>query len=65
LINYVHSTLRSPADRLEQENCKFLISPRIRFAGEVGEQATLFIIDPSGNALEFKGFSDPTQLFAT
>ena len=53
------------ADRLEQENCKFLISPRIRFEGEVGEQATLFITDPSGNALEFKSFADPTQLFAT
>ncbi len=56
---------RSLADRLEQEDCKFLISPRIRFAGEVGEQATLFIIDPSGNALEFKSFADPTQLFST
>lgn len=56
---------RSLADRLEQENCKFLLSPRIRFAGEVGEQATLFITDPSGNALEFKSFSDPARLFAT
>jgi len=56
---------RSLADRLEQERCKFLISPRIRFAGEVGEQATLFVIDPSGNALEFKSFADPTQLFST
>ena len=56
---------RSLADRLEQEDCKFLISPRIRFTGEVGEQATLFITDPSGNALEFKSFADPTQLFAT
>ena len=55
---------RSLADRLEQENCKFLISPRIRFAGEVGEQATLFINDPSGNALEFKSFADSTQLFS-
>lgn len=54
----------SLAGRLEQENCEFLISPRIRFKGEVGEQATLFITDPSGNALEFKSFSDPTQLFA-
>jgi extradiol dioxygenase family protein len=53
------------AANLEQENCKFLISPRIRFQGEVGEQATLFIIDPSGNALEFKSFSTPTQLFAS
>jgi extradiol dioxygenase family protein len=52
-------------DRVEQENCKFLISPRIRFAGEVGEQATLFITDPSGNALAFKSFADSTQLFST
>ena len=56
---------RSLAARLEKENCEFLISPQIRFAGEVGEQATLFINDPSGNALEFKSFADPTQLFAT
>ena len=54
---------RSLADHLEQENCEFLLSPRIRFAGEVGEQATLFITDPSGNALEFKSFADPTRLF--
>lgn len=56
---------RSLADRLEQENSEFLLAPRIRFAGEVGEQATLFIVDPSGNALEFKSFADPAQLFAT
>lgn len=56
---------RSLADRLAQEDFRFLISPRIRFAGEVGEQATLFITDPSGNALEFKSFADPAQLFAT
>ena len=53
------------ADRLEQANCEFLISPRIRFKGEVGEQATMFLYDPSGNALEFKSFADRTQLFAT
>ncbi|MGB5489769.1 MAG: VOC family protein [Woeseiaceae bacterium] len=53
------------ADRLEQAGSKFLISPRIRFQGEVGEQATLFLLDPSQNALEFKSFADPTQLFAT
>jgi uncharacterized protein len=56
---------RSLAERLERENCEFLISPRTRFAGEAGEQATLFITDPSGNALEFKSFADPSQLFAT
>ncbi len=56
---------QSLADRLEQANCRFLISPRIRFKGEVGEQATMFLHDPSGNALEFKSFADPAQLFAT
>lgn len=56
---------QSLAARLEEANCKFLISPRIRFKGEVGEQATLFILDPCGNALEFKSFADTAQLFAT
>jgi len=55
---------RSLADRLVQENCEFMISPRIRFAGEIGEQATLFIADPSGNALEFKSFADSARLFS-
>lgn len=53
------------AAKLESAGCEFRISPRIRFAGEVGEQATMFLLDPSGNALEFKSFADPTQLFAT
>ena len=56
---------RTLADRLEEKNTEFLISPKVRFVGEVGEQATLFMFDPSGNALEFKSFADPTQLFAT
>jgi len=56
---------QSLADRLEQANCESLISPRIRFKGDVGEQATMFLYDPSGNALEFKSFADHTQLFAT
>lgn len=56
---------RALADQLEKANSKFLLSPRIRFEGKVGEQATLFIRDPSGNALEFKSFADPAQLFAT
>ena len=58
------SEWRALTARLEKANCKFLLSPRIRFEGKVGEQATLFIEDPSGNALEFKSFADPTQLFA-
>lgn len=49
--------------RLEQEEVEFLIKPGIRFSGETGEQATLFIQDPSGNALEFKSFKDDSSLF--
>ena len=56
---------RSLATKLEENSTKFLISPRFRFEGEIGEQATLFITDPSGNALEFKSFADPMQLFAS
>ena len=52
------------ADRLQQANCEFLISPKIRFKGEIGEQATMSLHDPAGNALEFKSFRDPGQLFA-
>jgi extradiol dioxygenase family protein len=54
---------RALAERLRAAGVEFLIEPRIRFAGEVGEQATLFVRDPSGNALEFKAFGDPRKLF--
>jgi len=53
------------AERLRSAGTVFLIEPTVRFAGEVGEQATLFFKDPSGNALEFKSFRDPEQIFAT
>lgn len=53
------------ADRLKELETNFLIEPTIRFAGKTGEQATMFFTDPSGNALEFKAFKDPGQLFAT
>jgi uncharacterized protein len=43
---------------------KFIIEPHIRFKGEVGEQATMFFLDPCGNALEFKAFADPSRHFA-
>ena len=46
------------------EGIRWVIEPRIRFPGSPGEQATLFMLDPSGNALEFKAFNDDTQLFA-
>jgi uncharacterized protein len=52
------------ADRLSSQQADFIIQPCIRFQGEVGEQATLFIRDPSGNALEFKSFKDDSQVFA-
>ena len=51
------------AEKLKQSKIKFVIEPYIRFQGEVGEQATMFFCDPSGNALEFKAFKDISQLF--
>jgi extradiol dioxygenase family protein len=52
--------------RLEaDETTRWVIRPKVRFAGEVGEQHTMFLLDPSGNALEFKAFADDAQLFAT
>ena len=53
------------AERLRAANVEFLIEPYVRFAGEVGEQATLFFFDPSGNALEFKSSRDFGQIFAS
>jgi extradiol dioxygenase family protein len=52
------------AARLRAAGERFVIEPGIRFAGMVGEQATMFLFDPSGNALEFKAFKDPSRLFA-
>ena len=52
------------ADRLKGHCIKFVIEPYIRFKGLPGEQATMFFLDPSGNALEFKAFKDIGQLFA-
>lgn len=51
------------ADRLTAANTHFVIQPTVRFKGQVGEQATMFFCDPSGNALEFKAFGDDDQLF--
>ncbi len=52
------------AERLAGAGIHFIIEPGIRFQGQVGEQATMFFLDPAGNALEFKAFRDKTQLFA-
>jgi extradiol dioxygenase family protein len=55
---------RGLATRLRAAGANFLIEPRVRFEGRSGEQATLFVRDPSGNALEFKAFTDDTMVFA-
>ena len=55
---------RALADRLRAAGVAFDIAPHVRFEGQVGEQATMFFRDPSGNALEFKAFDDLGQLFA-
>lgn len=52
------------AERLIAAGVEFVIAPHTRFAGEVGEQSTMFFLDPSGNALEFKAFADDGQVFA-
>jgi extradiol dioxygenase family protein len=52
------------AARLKAANTKFVIEPQVRFKGQPGEQATLFFLDPSGNALEFKAFADDAMVFA-
>jgi len=52
------------ADRLRAAGTDFVIEPHVRFVGEVGEQSTMFLLDPSGNALEFKSFADDAQVFA-
>src|SRR6187455_2180114 len=54
---------RALAARLEAAGTRFVIEPTIRFAGQAGEQATMFLLDPSGNALEFKAMADPAKLF--
>ena len=52
------------AERLRSRETTFVIEPYVRFKGQVGEQATMFLLDPCGNALEFKAFKDIGQLFA-
>lgn len=53
------------AEKLKSNGTDFIIEPYIRFKGEAGEQATMFFLDPSGNAIEFKSFKDFKQIFAT
>jgi len=55
---------KSLAERLEAASVEFVIPPTIRFEGQPGEQATMFLLDPAGNALEFKAMADPANLFA-
>jgi extradiol dioxygenase family protein len=53
------------ADRIRSAGVAFVLEPRIRYAGHPGEQATMFLLDPSGNALEFKSFKHPEHVFTT
>ena len=53
------------AERLRAAGTRFVIEPYVRFAGEPGEQWTMFLLDPAGNAIEFKAFADDAQVFAT
>lgn len=55
---------RGLAERLRDAGTRFVIEPTVRFAGQPGEQATMFLLDPSGNALEFKAMARPENLFA-
>jgi extradiol dioxygenase family protein len=55
---------RALADKLVRAGIRFIVEPHVRFKGEVGEQSTMFFLDPSGNALEFKAFADPSRVFA-
>lgn len=55
---------RALAERLVNADVTFVIPPTVRFEGQPGEQATMFLLDPAGNALEFKAMSDPAKLFA-
>jgi extradiol dioxygenase family protein len=52
------------AGKLQEAGTKFVIEPYVRFKGEAGEQWTMFLLDPAGNALEFKAFADDSQVFA-
>lgn len=54
---------RALAEKLESAGTEFVIEPTIRFEGQAGEQATMFLLDPAGNALEFKAMADPAKLF--
>ncbi len=53
------------AERLRRAGISFVIEPTVRFRGQAGEQATMFFLDPSGNALELKAMAQPENLFAT
>ena len=53
------------AERLRAADTEFVIEPYVRFEGEPGEQWTMFLLDPAGNAMEFKAFADDSQVFAT
>lgn len=58
------SEFQALAERLRAVGTEFVIDPHVRFEGQAGEQWTMFLLDPAGNALEFKAFADDSQVFA-
>ncbi|MDI9900491.1 VOC family protein [Rhodococcus sp. IEGM 1409] len=58
-------TFQQLAERLRAADTEFVIEPYVRFAGQKGEQWTMFLLDPAGNALEFKAFADDSQVFTS
>lgn len=57
-------TFKTFSKELQNKGVNFIVEPYVRFKGDVGEQATMFFLDPAGNAIEFKAFKDISQLFA-
>jgi len=64
-LNLDQADWQELADRLKRSRCNFREYPHVRMVGQVGEHDTLFVYDPSGNALEFKSFRNPAHVFAT
>lgn len=60
-----HADFHDLAEKMKAADVEFVIEPYLRFAGEPGEQWTMFFLDPAGNAMEFKAFADESQIFAT
>jgi uncharacterized protein len=63
MLQPFHFAFQAVAARIREAGLPFMLEPRIRYAGQPGEQATMFLLDPSGNALEFKSFRNSAHVF--